>query len=171
MKCISTAILVVVTAMLFFQGPMANAQVDEAMKSNWDNAGKLYSLILDAVSAGKTEEVAKLTGEFRDNLDYVQEKLERVGQRLHEKDRNWTWSSKKDYAVKKVRETKVAAGTLSSTIQRSGVNSASSELSNFKGQWKECVESMNDLRKEYFAHGKELNEIMKAFREDCRDCS
>ena len=99
----------------------ANAQVDEAMGTNWDNAGKLYKMIVDAFEAGKQEDVYNLTGEFRDNLDYVQSKLDRVGQRLHDKDKNWPWSTKKDAAIQKTQQAKVAAGLLGSVAKSDGL--------------------------------------------------
>lgn len=148
----------------------ANAQVDEAMSTNWDNVGKLYPMIVAAFDAGKQEDVYKLTDEFRANLDYVEDKLNRVGQRLHEKDKNWGWSSKKETAMNKTRDLRVAAGLLGSTTKSEGLVKAQSSFKDFKDKWAVFVDMVNALRIEYMAHAKELTDIAKAFKEDCQRC-
>jgi hypothetical protein len=157
-------------AMLLSHALTIHAQVDEARTTNWNNASRLYELIVSAVEAKKPDEVVKLTKELRDNLDYVHNKLGRVGERLHAKDRNWDWSSKKDHTLHTVSRTRVAAGSLELATQQRP-ESADSEFRAFKSEWKELVESMNDLWRLYLAHARELNDISKAFREDCRECS
>lgn len=157
-------------AMSMIVASNAHAQVDEAMGTNWDNAGRLSKLIVDAFEAGKQEEVYKLTDEFRANLDYVQNKVERVGQRLHDKDKNWPWAAKRDTAVQATQQARVAAGLLGSTVKGEGLVKAASAYRDFKDRWAAFVEMMNALRIEFMSHGSELNNILKAFREECPKC-
>jgi hypothetical protein len=164
------AMIGIAAAMLLSHATTSVAQVDEARKSNWDNAKRLYVNIVDAVEGGKREEAYKRTDEFRANLDYIEDKLGRVGGRLHDKDRNWAWSSKKSTAIDKLKRCRTAAGILGSKVKEEG-SSASSELSNFKSEWRDFGDAFDDLWREYSAHHKELLEILKAFREDCRECN
>lgn len=151
-------------------GPAAaHAQVDEARKTNWDNAKKLYFEIVDAVGANNRDLAFSRTDELRANLDYIEDKLNRAGERLHEKDRAWLPTTKKVEAIDRLKRVRVAAGTLGSKIKEVG-SSPSSELSNFQSEWKSFGDSFDQLWIEYNAHGTELLDILKGFREDCREC-
>jgi len=158
-------------AVCFFHASNAHAQLEEAMGTNWDNAGRLYKMIVEAFDAGKAEDVYRRTTEFRDNMDYVQNKVERLGQRLHEKDKNgWSWASKRDAVVQKAQQVKVVAGTLGSVAHSDGLAKASSDFRDFKDRWAAFVDVMNGLRLEWFSHGKDLADVLKAFREECAKC-
>ncbi len=150
--------------------PNAQAQVFEAMGTNWDNAGRLYKLIVEAFDAGKQEEVVKLTIELRDNLDHVEQKLNHVGQRLHDKDKNWPWLSRKESAVLYIQRARTAAGLLGSTAKNDGLVKAASDFRDFKDKYSAFVDMMNALRMEFQTHGEELTHILKAFREECSKC-
>jgi hypothetical protein len=127
-------------------------------------------MIVDAVAAKNGDEVYARTDEFRLNLDYIQDKLEHVGDHLHDKDKNWGWSSKKSLALDRVRRTKVAAGILGSKAREAGA-SMDSELGAFQSEWKDFGDAFDDLWKEYITHAREQAEVMKAFHEDCRECT
>ena len=148
----------------------AQAQVYEARGVNWDNAGRLYKLIVDAFDAGKQEELVNRTIEFRDNLDYVEQKLAKVGQRLHDKDKDWPWQEKKETAILYTQRARVAAGLLGATAKNDGLVKAASEFRDFKDKYSAFVEMMNALTMEFQKHGNELTQILKAFHEECSKC-
>lgn len=99
----------------------------------------------------------------------VGQALGRVGDHLHERDRNWAWSEKKSEAIKQLDKTRVAAGSLENALHHE-LDWSSSAVGEFKSEWTELVESMNGLWTEYLAHQRELDAITKAFREDCPGC-
>jgi hypothetical protein len=157
------------SAVVLCQPSAAQAQIDEARGANWDNAKRLYVIIVDAAAAGKRDEGYKATDEFRMNLDFIQDKLTRIGGRLHEKDRSWH-GSRQSEAIERIRQAKVGAGALGIRLKDVG-SSHDSELSDFKSRWTAFVESFDKLWIEFNNHGKELNDILRAFREECRQCS
>ncbi|MBD2326164.1 hypothetical protein [Alkalinema sp. FACHB-956] len=156
-------------AMLLAHVPASHAKLDESRKVNWENAKKLYPMLMDAVATQRLRDAYNLTGELRLNLDYVQEKLEATGQRLHEKDRNWAWAPKKNAVVENLKRTRVAIGILGSKLKDVG-SSPDSEMNTVKSEWQTFVTSYDDLWAEYVNHGKELDAMVKAFYEDCPGC-
>jgi hypothetical protein len=154
---------------LLCQPSAALAQIDEARGTNWDNAKRLYVIIVDAAAAGKRDEGMHATRELSDNLDYVQDKLTRIGGRLHEKDRAWL-GSRQSEAIDRIRQAKVAGGALGLRLREVG-STFDSELRDFKSRWMAFVESFDKLWIDFNSHGKELNDILLAFRQECRQCS
>ena len=67
----------------------SSAQIDEARKANWDNAKKLFQIIYDGTKGNNVREAFKSMEEFKTNMDIVQDKLERSGERLHDLDKSW----------------------------------------------------------------------------------
>ena len=65
----------------------SSAQIDEARKANWDNAKKLFQIIYDGTKGNNVREAFKSMEEFKTNMDIVQDKLERSGERLHDLDK------------------------------------------------------------------------------------
>jgi hypothetical protein len=163
------AVVGITAAVVLTQASTSVAQVDEARKVNWDNTKKLYVEIVDAVGAGKRDEADKRISELKANLDLVQDKLHRVGQRLHDRDRNWQWSAKKSNTIDKLKRYRLAAGYVQVELAKAG-STANSELSAFKSEWKDFADNFDDLWREYTVHAKELQEVQRAFKEDCREC-
>jgi hypothetical protein len=154
---------------LWVQTPIAHAQIDEARKTNWENAKKLYPLLVDATNAQKRDEVWKLTDELAANLEIMSKKLELVGQYLHPKDRNWAWSAKRNAALQTLTQTRNAVLKLGTTSKQVGT-SMDSDLSTVKNEWQKFGPSVDDLWSEYVMHGKELEAIVRSFNEECRGC-
>jgi hypothetical protein len=161
--------ILISTPALLIQTPIAHAQIDEARKTNWENAKKLYPLLVDATNAQKRDEVWKLTDELAANLEIMSKKLELVGQYLHPKDRNWAWSAKRNAALQNLTQTRNAVLKLGATSKQVGT-SMDSDLSTVKNEWQKFGPSVDDLWSEYVMHGKELEAIVRSFSEECRSC-
>jgi hypothetical protein len=159
------------SALLLCQPSAAFAQIDEARGTNWDNAKRLYVIIVDAAAASppKRDEGYKATSELAANLDYVEAKLVRIGGRLHEKDRAWL-GSRHSEAIDRLKQARVGGGVLGVKLKEVG-SSHDSELRDFKSRWVAFVESFDRLWVDFSSHGKELNDILLAFRQECRQCS
>jgi hypothetical protein len=157
------------SSMLVTHTPIAQAQVDESRKTNWGNLKKLYPLMVDAVTNQKRDEATKLIDEMKANLGYVDEKLYVVGQRLHEKDRNWPWAAKKATMSEKLNQLQTSLGTLKSRVQTVGTSTDSS-LSDVKSYWQALSTASDDLMATYVSHGQELDAILKAFNAECPGC-
>ena len=149
---------------------ITKAQVDKARGVNWNNASALMSKIENAVGTGDRKELNDRLNEFKDNLTYVVDQLQHVGDRLHEKDRQWRWKDFREVAVTKVRQTAVIAGTFQSEVNSADNSTIAKDYNDLKSSWAESINSSNDLWREYLAHKKELDDIMKAFLEDCQEC-
>jgi hypothetical protein len=160
------------SSMLVTHTPIAHAQVDEARKVNWENAKRLYPMLVNAVNAQNRDEAFKLTGELQENLLYVRDKVEKAGQRLHPKDINvsgWNWAEKRQATIYDLKNTTIAVGLLGGRMKEVGSNPAT-ELARVQTQWQSLTVSFDALMAEYENHGRELNEILKAFTNDCREC-
>ncbi len=157
------------SSMLVTHTPIAHAQADESRKVNWDNAKRLYPIMIDAIKAQKTRDAYNAANELRANLDLIQAKLEVVGQRLHEKDRNWAWSSKAALAIQNIKEARVSIGVLESKLKDPS-SSPDSEVGYVQTNWAKFAASFDDLWIEYVKHGQELDAIVKAFYTECREC-
>jgi hypothetical protein len=153
-------LVALVAAASLSQARIADAQVDEALGDYWKKAIDLEYQIVGAFKAQmQKDERDKLISDFKVDLDYVQYYLDRVGNRLHEKDRDWTWSSKKSDAIEKAKQAKINLGILQSTVSNGG--DMSSDLEKFESGWKELVQAMGELRMAYQSHTKELDDRMK----------
>jgi hypothetical protein len=157
------------SSMLMTHTPIAHAQLDESRKSNWETSKKLYPMMVDAVAAQRIRDGYNAANELRLNLDIVQSKLEVVGQRLHEKDKNWQWNSKLGLVIQNLREAKVSIGLLESKLKDPS-SSPDSELGYVKTNWAKFVVSFDDLWAEYVKHGQELDAMVKAFGAECPGC-
>ena len=146
------------------------AQVDKARGTNWNNASAQFRYIEDAIGTGNRQELTNRLNELKDNLVYVVDQLQHTGDRLHEKDRQWGWQQLRDTAVTKVRQTTVIAGVFSTEVNGADNATIAKDYNDLKSAWSEAIDSSNDLWKEYLAHKKQLDDIMKAFLEDCQEC-
>ena len=157
------------SSMLVTHAPIAHAQLDESRKVNWENAKKLYPIMIESIAAQRTRDGYNAANELRLNLDLVQAKLEVVGQRLHEKDRNWQWNSKAGLALQNLKEARTSIGILESKLKDPS-SSPDSEVGYVKTNWAKFVVSFDDLWAEYVKHGQELDAMVKAFSAECPGC-
>jgi len=158
-----------IVAQLFVRGSATHAQVDESRKANWENAKRLEAMIVDAIKAGKAREGASLIQEFKVNIDIVQDKLERAGERLHDLDKTWLASTRRAEAIDKAKKVRITLGDLSVAIAKLDEDPASA-LGTFVSAWDDFVKAFDDLWRDYVQHGKELQERLKRFQDDCREC-
>jgi hypothetical protein len=167
----ATIVSLGVTALLFVSvTSTSKAQVDKARGTNWNNASALFRYIEDAIGTGNRQELINRLKELTDNLVYVVDQLQHTGDRLHEKDRQWRWQELRDIAVTKVKQTTVIAGVFSTEVSGADNSTIAKDYNDLKKAWDEAIASSNDLWKEYLAHKKQLDDIMKAFLEDCQEC-
>jgi uncharacterized protein YukE len=155
------------TSMLATHTPIAHAQVDEARKTNWENAKKLYPLIINAINSKNQSELDKLSDEMRANLDEIEKKLSRVGEGLHAKDRaNWPWSDEKVNTMNALGRTRTSLAAFRFTFKTDPNISPNDFINNFS-QFTQALDNLTNL---YITHGRELDLILKAFTQDCREC-
>lgn len=158
------------TATLFLSYASTSiAQVDEARKVNWDNAKKLFQIIYDGAKGTNVREAFKSLDEFKANMDVVQDKLERSGERLHDIDKTWLSQTSRAKAIDGCKKVKIAGGSLQVAMQKLGEDPASS-LSDFKSAFDEFANNFNQFWIEYTTRLKETDERVKRFREDCKEC-
>ena len=132
-------------------------------------------MLIDAVKGNKRDDAMKIIEEFKVNLDLVEDKIGRTGQRLHEKDRGWL-GSKPSNVQDKIKRLRIETGGLSTKVMAVGADMSSS-LGNVQNAWESFVTDFDNLWRDYQQHSKDLAEIQKqlfdiqkAFRDDCRGC-
>ena len=138
----------------------SSAQIDEARKANWDNAKKLFQIIYDGTKGNNVREAFKSMEEFKTNMDIVQDKLERSGERLHDLDKSW---------LSQTARAKAIEGCKKVAMQKLGED-PSSALGDFKSAFDDFTTNFNQFWVEYTARLKEIEERAKKFREDCKQC-
>ena len=146
-----------------------SAQIDEVRKDSWEKAKTVFPMIVDAAAAGTVRKAYELMNDFKANVEIVQGKLERVGAGLHEQERSWLASTSKEKVVDNCRKLKTAAGEMQMALADLGKD-PSSAISSFKSAWEELSTTFEQLWTEFRARAKELEDRMKLFREECKEC-
>jgi hypothetical protein len=154
------------SSLLVTHTPIAHAQVDESRKVNWENTRKLYPLIINAISSKNQSELEKLSDEMRANLDEIEKKLSRVGDGLHAKDRAWPWSDEKVNTMNALGRTRASLAAFRITFKTDPNTSPNDFINNFS-QFTQAFDNLTNL---YITHGRELDAMLKAFTQDCREC-
>jgi uncharacterized protein YukE len=154
------------STLLVHDAPIAHAQVDESRTVNWENAKKLYPLIINAINSKNQSELDKLSDEMRANLDEIEKKLSRVGDRLHAKDRAWPWSDEKVNTMNALGRTRASLAAFRLTFKTDPNTSPNDFVNNFS-QFTQAFDNLTNL---YITHGRELDAMLKAFTQDCREC-
>jgi hypothetical protein len=146
-----------------------SAQIDEVRKDNWEKAKNVFPMIIDAAAAGTVRKAYELMGEFKTNLEILQNKMERAGANLHEQERSWLASTSKEKVVDKCRQLKTAGSEMQVALADLGKD-PSSAISSFKSAWEEFNNTFEQLWTEFRARAKELEDRTKMFREECKEC-
>jgi len=144
------------------------AQLDEVRKVNWETAKKLFPEIVEAAKDNPRKAFERMN-EFKVNLDIIQDKVERAGASLHEQDRSWLASTSKEKVVDKCKKLKIEGGMLQVALS-DFTKDSSSAISSFKSAWEEFSNPFEQLWREFQARAKELDDRMKLFRAECKEC-
>jgi hypothetical protein len=156
-------------ALVLCQVSISSAQIDEARKANWENAKKLFQIIYDGTKGNNVREAFKSMEEFKTNMDIIQDKLERSGERLHDLDKSWLSQTARAKAIEGCKKVRLTAGSLQVAMQKLGEDPSSS-LGDFKSAFDDFTANFNQFWTEYTARLKEIEERAKKFREDCKQC-
>jgi hypothetical protein len=160
-------------ALLLYHPFAAQAQVSEARKQ-MENARKLFTMSVDAITAGKFADAKTPLEDLRANVILITEKQlqEKYERTLHEKDRS--------ILLPKMKELYAPAGkvkTQASFMAMSLDNAAnSSALRELRDGWRDFDDAFKRFSQDFDAYWaremKELQDRVKRFQEVCgRDCS
>ena len=165
----TVGVLVGILALLAVSDP-AHAQLGRIRAEYWDKfKGTYYDAISRWDSRTSRDEIVQVLGPWRDMIERgIYPGVERMGEQLHEKDRQWL-GSRRSELTSKVHNLRNYLGQLEVQVKRVG-ESYDSQLRELKSAYKEFEDSYNEAWREHAVHYRELVSILEKFRRECPQC-
>src|SRR6476646_4674629 len=139
------------------------AQLNQVRQVNMENARKLLEILGSQIQAGKRLDGLKTLDEFKANIKVVQDAIEKTGDGLHSKDKDWLKGTSKNDVKKNLDQLVTISDELKASLVTISSN-PSGPHSKLSSTFNETRENLNKFWAEYFKKGTQLQEKAKVLR-------
>src|SRR5262249_53574016 len=151
------------TIILLSQVSIPEAELFKVREVNMENARKLLEILGTEIQAGKRLDGLNTLHELRDNIKAVQEEVEKTGNGLHSKDKDWLKGTSKNDVKKNLEQLVTITDELQASLVTISSN-PSGPHSKLSSTFNETRENLNKFWAEYYKKGAQLQERAKVLR-------
>ena len=148
---------------LLFLVAVPEAQLNQARQVNIENARKLLEILGTQIGAGKRLDGLKTLDEFKANIKVVQDAVDKTGDGLHSKDKDWLKGTSKNDVKKNLEQIVTTSDELKASLVTISSN-PSGPHSKLTSIFNETRENLNKFWGEYYKKGTLLQEKANVLR-------
>ncbi|MGB5053464.1 MAG: hypothetical protein WBO24_03600 [Nitrospirales bacterium] len=161
------AVISFVVGLVLSQASLSLAQVDEARGTNFGNLRKLMPEIEENLKNMNLKVAKDRVDEFKNNMDYVNNFIDKSGENLDSVDKEWLSQTNKDKVKQLGGQVQIEAGFLKGDIGERNYNDS---YNKFKARWEEWIKEFDAYWGMYSARVTQMEQRAKKYRESCKNC-